>query len=914
MGSCWLMAQSPAGWQSAFRQAEQLYNLEAPTDESDAKALRLYQSIIASAQAPQSYRVTAMIRSGNIKQSTQEHRAARQYYASAMAANRPPAVDSVLLYESFLYIGSSYYLGNAIDSAKYFFEKASQLADVLPDNQLPDQQRLYNSLGAIYYLGGNYAQAANYFSNALRFVQRQSPDYEYDYVSIVSNIATCRQEMKAYDEAIRLYKSLLPLSMRSEVVRQNLARTYFKKGRLDSARLTYAGIQFEDDLLRIKCLNDLGRIEEAARQWRKAESYFDSAILINKKVFGTLKNKERGLSYYYKAQLAQKRGLTDEAIFWCNRSLEELYLQFKAVRPEALPEDLHRTVAAIPTFESLTLKASLLGEKYRRFHNRQDLFAAVRCYNTAFLEGNFIKRTFDNDEARIFFNVNYQPLYEAAIAAAYEAATLDEAYISQLLFFIENYKGSVLAHNLQLQQVRERAGINQQELSREKQLKDLIAIYASRINGTQQDSGRQTMRDRYVALQVELSRLQQKMEADGATAYYRYQQPMANLTLPQLQQQLDDETAVLSFFVGRQYVYLLAFSRQQVQLHRLQNNPTLQQPYQQLQQALRQQQPGMRYQGLPPASKLYQLLLQPCERVLQPCSRWVLLPDGFLSLLPFEALSTSATEPAYLVRRHLMQYHYSLSLLWAGRAQQPWLQSPVAFAPFARQAGYTQGTLLPHLPYSAQEVAAVPGKRWLHSAATLPAFLEVASQASLLHLATHAGIEQQQTEAGWISFFGHGRDSGIQLLPLQRVYNMNLQQVRLVVLSACETGNGNTLAGEGVMSLGRAFLYAGAEAVAATMWKADDQATAYLMEHFYAAIREGYAPADALQRAKLALLEDEQVSPVLKSPAYWANFVLVGPIEVGQNPSAWSRFWWLALVPLLALAALYWRKKARSTK
>ncbi|MCU0335202.1 MAG: hypothetical protein MUF62_09145, partial [Chitinophagaceae bacterium] len=96
VGSLWLQAQSPASWQSVFRQAEQLYNLEAPTDETDDRALRLYQSIMTNTRTPQWCRVTAMIRSGNIKQSTQEHRAARQYYASAMAANRPPAVDSVL--------------------------------------------------------------------------------------------------------------------------------------------------------------------------------------------------------------------------------------------------------------------------------------------------------------------------------------------------------------------------------------------------------------------------------------------------------------------------------------------------------------------------------------------------------------------------------------------------------------------------------------------------------------------------------------------------------------------------------------------------------------------------------------------------------------------------------------------------
>jgi CHAT domain-containing protein len=90
-----------------------------------------------------------------------------------------------------------------------------------------------------------------------------------------------------------------------------------------------------------------------------------------------------------------------------------------------------------------------------------------------------------------------------------------------------------------------------------------------------------------------------------------------------------------------------------------------------------------------------------------------------------------------------------------------------------------------------------------------------------------------------------------------------------VVLSACETGVGRVLAGEGVMSLGRAFLRAGAGGVVATRWPVGDPTVAF-MQAFYAALAHGEAPADALTTAKRVLLRGRYSAPL-----YWAPFVLI---------------------------------------
>ena len=104
------------------------------------------------------------------------------------------------------------------------------------------------------------------------------------------------------------------------------------------------------------------------------------------------------------------------------------------------------------------------------------------------------------------------------------------------------------------------------------------------------------------------------------------------------------------------------------------------------------------------------------------------------------------------------------------------------------------------------------------------------------------------------------------------IYNMDLP-VEMVVLSACSTGLGGEVRGEGLVGLVRGFMYAGAERVVASLWKVDDTATGALMERFYQLMLEkDMPPAAALRQAQIALSRQKR----WRSPFYWAAFVLQG--------------------------------------
>jgi len=142
------------------------------------------------------------------------------------------------------------------------------------------------------------------------------------------------------------------------------------------------------------------------------------------------------------------------------------------------------------------------------------------------------------------------------------------------------------------------------------------------------------------------------------------------------------------------------------------------------------------------------------------------------------------------------------------------------------------------------------------------------------------------------------------------LYGLDMNATKLVIISACETGQGELVAKEGVISLSRAFAYAGCASTINSLWKADDKATSYILQRFYVHLQKGYTKAKALQQAKLDYLASDALN---KSPAFWAHLILMG--DTGPvYPSRMNWLWDLLLIPLGAIAVwMIKRKKKKST-
>jgi CHAT domain-containing protein/tetratricopeptide (TPR) repeat protein len=292
--------------------------------------------------------------------------------------------------------------------------------------------------------------------------------------------------------------------------------------------------------------------------------------------------------------------------------------------------------------------------------------------------------------------------------------------------------------------------------------------------------------------------------------------------------------------------------------------------------------------------------------------RILVVADGVLEGLPFAALPNPRSAPAAdeqprpLLRRHEIVTLPSASTLAlvraAGGPKAPWQQSVAVFAdpifeaddprlpprsPRAPSGGGLRGSerpgAFPRLLGSAHEArriaaAVMASDLWIGARATRSSALEASlGRHRVVHFATHAYVDAERPELSSIvlSLYDERGEPRDGFLRLNDVYNMRLP-VDLVVLSACSSALGKPVAGEGLTSLVRGFMYAGARRVLASLWKVDDEATAELMAHFYEGLwRRGLSPSAALREAQLAISSQRR----WRDPFYWAAFVVSGDWE-----------------------------------
>ncbi len=298
---------------------------------------------------------------------------------------------------------------------------------------------------------------------------------------------------------------------------------------------------------------------------------------------------------------------------------------------------------------------------------------------------------------------------------------------------------------------------------------------------------------------------------------------------------------------------------------------------------------------------LYEKLFQPLEPYLTGARKLIIVPDGVLAYLPFETLAGQPKRPSttapYLIERFAISYAPSASALAALRALKQnntaTAKGLIAFgdpiygkdetAPVkgnATERGY-DFRQLPYTRNEVNEIAALfpPTERRVFLGAAAQeqnVKSEPLNQYRYVHFATHALIDEEYPARSGIvlSTAADSKEDGA--LQMGEVMRLKLN-ADLVTLSACRTGLGQLLKGEGIIGLTRSFLYAGAESVVVSLWNVNDIATASLMKAFYKNLQHGLSKDDALRQAKLGLIRGQQQA--WRHPYYWAPFVLVGAIQ-----------------------------------
>lgn len=261
---------------------------------------------------------------------------------------------------------------------------------------------------------------------------------------------------------------------------------------------------------------------------------------------------------------------------------------------------------------------------------------------------------------------------------------------------------------------------------------------------------------------------------------------------------------------------------------------------------------------------------------LQKDKNTIIIPDGLLNFVSFDALVTQKTTSKnfnkipFLVFQNKLAYQTNATLYIENIPKEK-QNTILGFFPVFEN---TNAELL----YSKEEAKALlPFKPnlFMNEEATKENFLKNSSNYSILHLSTH-GTSGTFNEPATLVFYD-------DLMLINELYALEDCHPQLVVLSACETGIGKLQKGEGAMSIARAFQYAGAENILFSLWKINDYAAAQLMKNFYVNFEKTNSFFESNYLSKLDYLNDESISNAKKSPYYWSSFVYYGAVDSEEN-------------------------------
>ncbi|MDY8138107.1 CHAT domain-containing protein [Aquimarina sp. 2201CG5-10] len=669
-----------------------------------------------------------------------------------------------------------------------------------------------------------------------------------------NEILNIPKSLKYYDKALRIAEE----SKDSSKIRD----IYIGKGNLFNTTDPDRSIEFQSQALKITDTSD---------NVRQYQIYFNIGFCygLKKEYKKAIEHTHKGLEY-----LIGKDFKIDED------SNVEILIQSKYK---------DRLLRIFPQLAELYLK------NYEATEQVELLDKSIRYFKLADFVIDILKVDTREFRSRLFWRKLGTDIYGKAIRACYLSNNPEQAF-----YFMEKNKALLLMEDITLQKLTQRAALPGKVLEKDR-------LYKEQYFKTQNLlKNRKLERSPFIDSLKRISILQERQikelqDSIGIT----YSEPKI-YSLKSLRDQINDKEVIVEFHVSvddgygiytnMNRVYSLFISKDNVDFFETSNTLELRKDIRTLlplcKKPITTRETEQLYHQL--SLKVFETLFPERIRKKLKKKKVRLIPDSYLSFIPFEALSTSEQLKSYLIKDSEISYWYSYSFLKNNDIKVSDKNTFLGLAP-----KYFKDTSLPPLLNSDEEVKILEkyfdGELLLGNQASKSNFINSFSNHNIIHLATHTDVE---IPTPWISFKE-------EKLTLEELYLLR-NNASLVVLSGCNTTLGEQEIGEGVRSLARGFFYSGSKSVVSTLWSIDDQSTSFIIQSFYNNLSKGQTKSSALHNAKVKYLESHSFSEA--SPHFWASFILLGEDDTLQNDSTFS-LWWLLIGILLISASIIFIKR-----
>ncbi|MDX2246769.1 MAG: CHAT domain-containing tetratricopeptide repeat protein [Bacteroidia bacterium] len=565
-------------------------------------------------------------------------------------------------------------------------------------------------------------------------------------------------------------------------------------------------------------------------------------------------------------------------------------------------------------------------------------------YSLAARFADSIKTVYPTKEALQTLSAKAMVIYEGGIESAFALyqSTQNAKYINQALEFAEKGKSTLLYGTLQDNEARSYAGIPAAVLQLEKNLSIDRDFYNKKIleeeeKGEEKDREKINLwRSRTLNLSYRQDSLIRAMERVYPEYYdlkYERRTPSAGDIQAYLRQ--NNAGALVEYFSGERNLYLLYFTADSARLFKSPYEYDLAQAVTELRESIyapflvsasdNENQRFFEQKYLRRAWELYQSLILPLGNVPE---KLIIIPDGVLGYVPFDALLTEEVSHygqfrtlPYLIRKHPLTFGFSSALLMKVNTREKRRKAAKKFLAFSPGFGEksigekmpSRSNLVP-LIYSKPEVEEIGklmgGDVFVDVLATEKRFKQFSPDYQIIHISSHAQVNDDQPMFSRIVFSSPEDSLEDGFLEVAELYHLQIG-AEMVVLSACETGIGKLIRGEGIASLARGFTYAGARSMVTTLWRVNDAATMEIMQDFYRFLKEGKTKDEALREAKLLYLD--RSDNLLAHPYYWSAYVPMGDMAAIRS-SETKKLLWIGVFLLVLFSAfgfLWWRRRKR---
>lgn len=760
----------------------------------------------------------------------------------------------------------------------------------------------YEGLAQMHQQQDNYTDALRYFQLSIKEYKKIFPS-EHPYIGkLYNNRAIVQQEDRNYKEAYRSYTKALGIFKKFFGERH----LYYLNGLNNLGLLNLRANKFETALLLFE--EAIGSAKEEPTYEPLLEKlYFNMVIL-----FYNMKNDNKMNEYLANIKnVSADQYIQLSKMQFSNKNYADA-LRYLTLAESTFTKSSFSKQADLNYWRAKTNYTLFLKDSLQIY--LQEAQIAIQNCNT------LIQQRREEVGELLRFNEMIRPAYKLGLQifdSGYQT-TKDSVFIDYAFQFINNSKANVLLNRLNDQKAMQ-LGLSPALIEKESNYrKEINRLTAS--NQLENKEQADSIQRKLIEIKNEYKAFKQQLEKDHKV-YYNIKYDTSRTTIAQIQANIDYSTSVLEYFISDDYLYIIQIEKNDKRLFKIQKPADLFKRIDALRFAINW---GIS-DSIPPvdifnqftthARSLYtDVLAKPLESIsAKNIQSLLIIPDNQLNYLPFDLLLTEApnftevdynTLP-YVLKEYAIGYTYSSTFLTKAFVKSNSRQkiNYIGYAPLYENTSnqtnptHTQNRDYPnlwHMHKAVQKIdSLLQGESYVNETANKTNFIDNLNKAKILHLAMHAEVDDENPYNSKLIF-------GQEDLTIGDLNTLHIN-ADLVALTACNTGTGQLKNGEGVMSLSRAFAFAGCPSVVMSLWSLPDEQTAYLSELFFTNLKTGLNKHQALRQAKLSYLKNP-TNDITALPFFWGGMVATGnmqpifkPIE---NNFTLNWYWCLLILPL----------------